>query len=429
VAFRALVALLAIASTSPALAAPAPQAFVPVKTLLAEAKARVGGAARVPLGAVEASALTDAQRLYGPDVPSFARVLAGRPELVAPFADVPAAFLFKGTLPTEVKAALGLRIAQANRSPYVAAHMHRLLGATPKGAALRDALAAGSLAALAPDARAAIEYGESLTRDIHGVSPEQFGRTRAHFNDAQIVELTFATCWMNYWTRFAEGLRLPVEPWALAPAQLPAPEAPEIDVYRSAARVALISDDEIAATTAAAAAAKSPESPTRSLGLGLANSQRAMLRVPALAMAWRTWGVTNREKATVGRDILLQVSFAVSMVNGCRYCTLHQVLGLRRLGVEPAKLVAMKKDDSALAPRELAAVTFARALTERPGGVTDADYAALVRALGDQGALEVLMQTCNFAFMNRFTDGLALPSEDEAVKVYKDVYGTAGGSY
>ena len=35
-----------------------------------------------------------------------------------------------------------------------------------------------------------------------------------------------------------------------------------------------------------------------------------------------------------------------------------------------------------------------------------------------QGALEILLQTCNFSFMNRFTDGLHLPSEDEAIKVH-----------
>jgi alkylhydroperoxidase family enzyme len=114
------------------------------------------------------------------------------------------------------------------------------------------------------------------------------------------------------------------------------------------------------------------------------------------------------------------------MANECRYCTLHQVLGLRRLGVDPAKLVAMQKDDSALTPRELAAVKFARKLTATPGSTTDADYAALKGEFGDRGALEVLVQTCTFAFMNRFTDGLRLPSEDEAVRVYLETYGTNG---
>ena len=37
--------------------------------------------------------------------------------------------------------------------------------------------------------------------------------------------------------------------------------------------------------------------------------------------------------------------------------------------------------------------------------------------------LEVLLQSCHFAYMNRFTDGLRLPSEDEAIKVYQETYG------
>ena len=157
----------------------------------------------------------------------------------------------------------------------------------------------------------------------------------------------------------------------------------------------------------------------------MANSQRAMLRAPALAIAWREYGRAVRTDEQVRRDIKLQVSFAVSMANQCRYCTLHQVLGLRRLGVDPAKLIAMKKDDSALTPREKVAVLFARKLTKTPGAMTDADYRGARTEFGSRGALEVMLQTCAFAFMNRFTDGLQLPSEDEAIRVYQETYGGA----
>ena len=34
-----------------------------------------------------------------------------------------------------------------------------------------------------------------------------------------------------------------------------------------------------------------------------------------------------------------------------------------------------------------------------------------------------LLQTATFSFMNRFTDGLRLPSEDEAVRIYRETYG------
>jgi AhpD family alkylhydroperoxidase len=174
----------------------------------------------------------------------------------------------------------------------------------------------------------------------------------------------------------------------------------------------------------ALAAAKNAQSPASSLGLGIANSQRAMMRVPDIQAAWRAYGTTTREYAEVSREIKLHVSFAVSMANGCRYCVLHQVLGLRRLNVDPAKLMSMKKDDSALSQRELTAVNFARKLTRQPASISDDDYEKLKAEFKEQGALELLLQTCNFAFMNRFTDTLHLPSEDEAIKVYKEVYGT-----
>jgi AhpD family alkylhydroperoxidase len=201
------------------------------------------------------------------------------------------------------------------------------------------------------------------------------------------------------------------------------PEIAAFSVPR--ARISLVSDKELDAGTVALAASKQAQTqtPQQGLGLGIANSQRAMMRVPDLQAAWREFGNQNRQTWSIERNVQLQISFAVSMVNGCRYCTLHQVLGLRRLGVDPKKLLAMKKDDEALTPRELTAVEFARKLTEKPTSITDADFAKLKKEFGESGAVEVILQTGAFAFMNRFTDGLRLPSEDEAVKTYKEIYG------
>jgi AhpD family alkylhydroperoxidase len=185
--------------------------------------------------------------------------------------------------------------------------------------------------------------------------------------------------------------------------------------------VTLISDEQInwAASVAADRKAAAPAADPFSL----VNSQRAMNLVPDVTAAWRAYTSSTGTDAAVSREIKLHVSFAVSMANGCRYCTLHQVQGLRRLGVSPGKQLEMAKADSALTPRELTAVTFARKLTRTPAEMTDADYDKLRKEFGERGAFEILLQTCNFAFMNRFTDNLGLPSEDEAVKIYREVYG------
>jgi alkylhydroperoxidase family enzyme len=149
------------------------------------------------------------------------------------------------------------------------------------------------------------------------------------------------------------------------------------------------------------------KTPANKWNIGIAYSQRTLLLTTGISHAWRAYTTTTRKYESVSREIKLHVSFPISMANGCRYCTLHQVLGLRRLGVDPAKLVAMAKDESALAPRERKAVAFARKITSVPANLTKDDYAALVFEVKEQDALEVLLHGCNFAYMNRSPTGYA----------------------
>jgi AhpD family alkylhydroperoxidase len=414
---------LSLACASRAVAAPLPIASL--AELDTQARARASAQARVPLAPATAEVFRGIESLEAAGsgrVPNYLRALAVKPATVKPFAHLIRTFAYDGTLSPALKLAMATRIAQVNRSAYGAAHLTRLLRATgADGDALLAKLRANQVDQMAPADRLALRWAELQTQDIHGMTDDEFRQLRGYYSDSEIVELTFTVCFFNYFTRMVEGLGLPVEPWVLDAAVKPAASTAWTR-DRSPARVALLSDAEIEGSGGVLRASRRPVAGNAGLGIGLANSQRAMLRVPALAEAWRQFGAANGE-SLVGREILLQVSFAVSMANGCRYCTIHQVVGLRRLGVDPTKLLAMEKDDAALTSREKTAVIFARTLTANPSTVTDADYATLKREFQDQGALEVLLQTCNFSFMNRFTDGLRLPSEDEAIKTYREVYG------
>jgi len=277
----------------------------------------------------------------------------------------------------------------------------------------------------APRGRAAdlaLDYADRLTRDAHGVDDAAFARLRGVYDDAQIVELTMAVCFFNHFTRMANALALTPEGEKGVP---PGPQAEEGSTRPAPrARVSLASDAEMAAGGRLLASAQTGQN---LVGKTVYNSQRAMVRVPDLMEAWFSYWATVRGYNALTNAEKLQVSFAVSKANGCRYCVLHQVAGLRREGVDIAKLLAMEKGDDALTPRERAAVVFARKLTARPADIARADWAALETALGRQGAMEVLLQACAFNFMNRFTDNLGLASEDEAVHTYEQVYGT--GAY
>jgi AhpD family alkylhydroperoxidase len=381
-------------------------------------------AARVALLAENAEALKGSAPLLQEDagrVPDYLRAFGPAPAAARPFADMLASVVYGDSLEPEVKLAMGYAIARRLSNDYLAAHMSRALRASGRGRSILDAIGSKNPVPMLASDKLALDYAERLTDDVNGIDDEAFRKTRAWFNDSQIVELTTTVCFFNYFSRFTQATGLKPEAWALA-------EPRDVgESLRSAPReagpvprVGLISDAELAGMNEVADGAKAQSA--GGLGIGIANSQRAMMRAPHAARAWKAYWTAVRQYDLTGRELKLQVSFAVSNANRCRYCTVHQVVGLRRLGVDPAKLVAMMKDDSALTPRELAAVKFARKLTKSPASVADGDWAALSGEFGEQGAMEVLLQTCAFAFMNRFTDNLGLPSEEEAIKVYNEVY-------
>jgi AhpD family alkylhydroperoxidase len=395
-------------------------ALTSLDTLNQLAKQKLSAQASVPLADEKAELCVGADVLEAAKVPNYVRALALLPNAAKPFAMTFKAYLYDGTIASETKMAMGVRIAQIYGSAYPAVHLQRLLRANERGQKLLAALKANDLTALSASEQAAIRYADLLTRDVHGVSDAEFQKTSVLFNDSQVVELTMTTAFFNYFLRFCEGTNLPVEKWALdepiAKVSAPKFEPP-------VARISLVSNEQMTLGADTLASAEAQAKNPSGLGLGIANSQRAFMLVPNITRAWRAYTGVSREYNNVTREIKLHVSFAISMANGCRYCTLHQVQGLRRLGVQPSKLMAMVKDDSALTPRELTAVTFARKITRDPAKLAKADYDALAAEFQPQGALEVLLQCGNFAYMNRFTDGLRLPSEDEAIKIYHETYG------
>lgn len=425
--FRKLLiaATLVMASGIVAVAQPVkPLAAASLPELEAAGRARAestGARARLPL-ADPAGDFASLEPAGSGHIPHYLRAFAVMPQGAAPMARMVRTFIYGGTVAPETKLAMGMRVAQINRSPYVAVHLARLLRSTERGVALLGSMRNEKISSLSTAEQSAIRYADLLTRDIHGINDRQFSATRQSFNDSQIVELTMVVCFFNYFTRFCEALNLPVESWVLDPQSKP--EIPKIErSVLTQSRIGLISDEEMTAVVAADTAAKDPATRSTGLGLSIANSQRAMMRVPDLQSAWRIYGAAVRNGSRIGREIQLQVSLAVSMANGCRYCTVHQIVGLRRLGVDPAKLLAMRRDDQALTARERIAVSFARQLTAAPASITDRDFAALSAEFGEYGALEVVLQTGAFSFMNRFTDNLRLPSEDEAIHVYQSVFG------
>ena len=350
----------------------------------------------------------------GGRVPAYLQAVAkaqpDNTEVVERLANLTKTVFYGGTLSPVLKLAMGLQVAQMHKATYASAYFKRLAQYTPVISRLGER----------ERVSAAVRYTADLTNDVHGVSDSSFASIKSLFNDAQLVELTMVTCFCNYFTRLTMGLGVEPEAWLTSTRpQVPQPTESEY----AAARITLASDGEMKMGATLLERAQASTGAKNGLGIAIANSQRAMVHVPDIHEAWMGKQPTLPNPNSVSRTTMLQVSLAVSLINGCRYCTAHQVLGLRRQGVEIEKLVAMQKDDSVLTKEEKAAVDFARKLTKTPWLVNNADRDALQAVFPGSKAFDVLHQTCRFAFMNRFTDGLRLPSEDEAVKNYKEVYG------
>ena len=343
--------------------------LVSVETLDRRAHERLGVQARVALREVTAS-LDAAARLHGPDAPSYVKVFGATPGLAAPYARAVEAFIYRGALPTELKAAMGLRIAQVNGSPYVAAHMQRLLRGSPRGRDLLQAVA--NSVEHPPDERLGVMYADLLTRSVLGVSDEEFQSVRGRFDDAELVEFDADRQLLQLLHSLCRGTATPGG--ALGAAHRGAGTTGESASGESPCR-AHLEILEIAASIAAAETARDSATQRAGLGLGMANSQRAMLRAADVAIPWRAFSAPRRGRWK--RSDGMSSSRCRSRYPWRTGVAIARCTGLRRIGVEPAKLIAMRKDDSVLTEKERVAVQFARKLTGTPAAITDWDDATL----------------------------------------------------
>jgi AhpD family alkylhydroperoxidase len=398
---------------------------VAVATLEKQERAQAKATARVDLSSSGAGLVDPADSLEptgSENVPNYVKAFASRPGAPGAFAHVVKTFLYGGLVQPEVKLGMALRVAQLNSNPYVAAHVERLLRSTDDGKTILSAIAADKAASLPIEQRLALKYADELSPEFGGVGEGTFREVRGYYNDSQIVELTLTVCFFNYFTRLAEGLNLPVEAWVL---DIPAhPDVPAFHPY--AGRVPFLTDAHLALLNwdQDAPMKEMAERTKSGMGMYLPNSERTMLWAPNFPQAWWAFGsIASKTPSTLPRAIRSYVTFAVATSNGCRYCTLHTLLGLRHAGVDPGKLLAMKKDDSQLSPQELTAVLFARKLTRRTGTITDDDWSKLTTAFGETGAQDILLAACGMNYLNRFNDAMHSPSEDNAIQTYREVYG------
>jgi uncharacterized peroxidase-related enzyme len=148
------------------------------------------------------------------NVPNMFRVMAHRPEIFATMQAHFGAVLNTGTVSTKLKELIIVRTSQVNQTPYcLASHtiLARNLGWTDEQ--LTNLTNWPTRSDFTPAEKAALRLAETVTRDAHTVSDEQFAELRGFYDEGEIVELLCAIGLFNYFNRFNNALNMePTKP-------------------------------------------------------------------------------------------------------------------------------------------------------------------------------------------------------------------------
>lgn len=132
--------------------------------------------------------------------------------------------------------------------------------------------------------------------------------------------------------------------------------------------------------------------------------------------------VLHHSANAVPRDFMEALGVYVSALNGCRYCVAHHLEGLRRLLRDDARTDAIAaaleagRPEDAFEGKELAAMRYARALTQEPAAMQEAAVAALRDAgYTDGEILELNQVAAYFAYANRTVQGLGVTTEGDTL--------------
>ena len=148
------------------------------------------------------------------NVPNMFRTMAHRPEIFRTMMAHFAAVLNTGTVSTALKELIIVRTSQINETPYcLASHtvLARNLGWSDEQ--LSHLAEWPERTDFSPAEKAALRLAETVTRNAHALTDEQFAELREYFSEGEIVELLCSIGLFNYFNRFNNALRMePTKP-------------------------------------------------------------------------------------------------------------------------------------------------------------------------------------------------------------------------
>ena len=162
---------------------------------------------------------------YGPFA-GLVGVMANRPPVLEHTFGLLLDLKAEGVLPSRYLELALMAVSKLNECTYcVSNHTPRLTASGISAEAAEQILDYGTIEEFDATDRLVIEYAIAVTTDFHRVRDAMFERLRAHFDDAQIVELTWRIALCGAFNRFNDVLQTEIAEGVAVLEQSPADAA------------------------------------------------------------------------------------------------------------------------------------------------------------------------------------------------------------
>lgn len=126
-------------------------------------------------------------------------------------------------------------------------------------------------------------------------------------------------------------------------------------------------------------------------------------------------GLGSREpdpELTLDNTFKVKLFWITSRANNCYYCLGHQEHKLTAAGVSDDGIAALDSDWGIFSTADQAAFAYTKKLTFQPHKISPKDIQELEKFYNPKQILEMTIAVAGFNSMNRWTDGLNIPGEE-----------------
>lgn len=293
--------------------------------------------------------------------------------------------------------------------------------------------------------QAAFALARKITLEPHRITPADLAPLQRHYSELQTLEIVFALANNNSTNRWTDSLGIPQDADASAlqratgKARVPfitfltptsaryqaqvSKVAPLAGVAGAQARPPLESQEEVHAALEQCRSRSPIFAPLddeaarkvlpRDWPAGAVPAwARLLARFPKAGVVRAAGLRAAAESGSLSPRLKAEIAWVAARQDRAWYAVGIARQRLRALGFDDQAIAQLDGPNPGRTAEEQEALAFARKLTATPRLIADADIARLRKGFSDSAVAEIVLQVCNAAFFDRWTEVTRLPLEE-----------------